>query len=51
MVLYMHIKNNFINNNKKLNNNIIKELALDEFKKNNRIFKISIGWRIMFKKR
>ena len=52
-MLYKHIKNNFINKNKQLNNNIIKELALDEFKKknNNGIFKISFGWCIMFKKR
>lgn len=53
MMLYTHIKNNFINKNKQLNNNIIKELALDEFKKknNNGLFKISIGWCNMFKKR
>lgn len=52
MMLYTHIKNNFINKNKQLNNNIIKELALDEFKKknNNGLFKISIGWCNMFKK-
>lgn len=51
--LYEYIKTNFIDTNKALNNNIIKEIALDKFKKknNNLTFNASDGWCNMFKKR
>ena len=51
--LYEYIKTNFIDTNKPLNNNIIKEIDLDKFKRknNNMSFNASNGWCNIFKKR
>jgi len=52
--IYTYIKINFIDTNKPLNNNIIKEIALNKFKNKNQIdikFNASNGWCSMFKKK
>jgi len=50
--LFERIKSDYIDNNKPLNNNIIKEMASDFFKKYypDGEFKLSIGWCTKFKK-
>ena len=54
--MYDYIKINFIDKNKPLNNNIIKEIALNKFKNKNKdkdkiTFNASNGWCSMFKKK
>ncbi len=51
--LYEQIKNNFIDKNSPLTNNIIKEIASTMFikKNNNSSFKMSDGWCTMFIKK
>lgn len=51
--LYDHIKLNYIDKDAPLTNDIVKEIALNKFKKknNDKTFNISDGWCNMFKKR
>ena len=53
--LFDHIKTNFIDKNRPLTNNIIKQVAIDKFNdcnnEDNKNFKASQGWCTDFKKR
>lgn len=51
--LYEDIKNNYIDKNRPLTNDIIKEIAFKKIREidENKIFNMSNGWTIMFKKR